>query len=173
MTNDTASAADRVVIVRESARENIWFLGDLIQPIVTSEMTQGRFQVALTHSKPGSEPPLHRHANEDEIFYILEGRMSFWAGDVSADLGPGDCILMPRDVPHIFRADSETGARWLVMTAPADFEHFLRTVAIPADYAAPQKGWEMTDEIEERLEKACDRFGITLLAPPGTRPTAI
>ncbi|WP_426409686.1 cupin domain-containing protein [Bradyrhizobium ganzhouense] len=170
----TAQAADpnsRVFIVRESERESLWFLGDLIQPIITTQMTQGRFQIALTHSKAGSEPPLHEHNGEDEIFYVLEGRISFWAADQAVTLGVGDCILMPKDVPHIFQADRDTGAKWLVMSAPGGLDDFFRSVAVPAEYAAPKKGWVMDHATEKRLEDACKRFGITILAPPGTRPT--
>lgn len=160
----------RVSVVRQEERENLWFLGDLIQPIITSEMTQGRFMMALTHSKAGSEPPLHEHDAEDEIFYILEGKISFWAADTEVTLGPGDCILMPKDVPHIFQVAPDLEAKWLVMTAPGGLEDFFRDVSIPAEYAGPQRGWEMDEATQKRLEAACAKHNITLLAPPGTRP---
>jgi quercetin dioxygenase-like cupin family protein len=166
-----AATETRVRVVRESERENLWFLGDLIQPIITSEMTEGRFQLALTHSKAGSEPPLHEHDAEDEIFYLLEGEVSFWAADTEVTLGPGDCILMPKDVPHIFRAANDAEAKWLVMTAPGGLEKFFRAVSIPAEYPAPQKGWEMDEATERRLEAAAEEFKIKIIAPPGTRPS--
>lgn len=173
MSTQAANASSRVFIVREAERENLWFLGDLIQPIITTQMTQGRFQMSFTDSKAGSEPPLHEHNGEDEIFYVLEGRISFWAADQVATLGPGDCILAPKDVPHTFQADRETGAKWLVLSAPGGLDDFFRAVAVPADYAAPQKGWAMDHATEKRLEDACKRFGITILAPPGARPADI
>jgi mannose-6-phosphate isomerase-like protein (cupin superfamily) len=170
MNSTHTTDTNRIAVIRETERENLWFLGDLIQPIITTQMTQGRFMMALTHSKAGSEPPLHEHAGEDEIFYILEGRISFWAADTSVTLGPGDCILMPKEVPHIFQVDPQSEAKWLVMSAPGGLDDFFRAVAIPADYPAPQKGWRMDHATEERLENACQRFSITLLAPPGHRP---
>lgn len=173
MTAEAVDQASRVFVVREAERENLWFLGDLIQPIITSRMTEGRFQMALTHSKAGSEPPLHEHGGEDEIFYVLEGKISFWAADRTCVLGAGDCILMPRDVPHIFQADRDTGAKWLVLSAPGGLDDFFRAVAVPAEYPAPQKGWSMDHATEKRLEDACKRFDISILAPPGTRPTEI
>lgn len=170
MTAQADVTTNRVSVIRENERENLWFLGDLIQPIITSEMTEGRFMMALTHSKAGSEPPLHEHDAEDEIFYLLEGEITFWAADTEVTLGPGDCILMPKDVPHIFRVTPDVEAKWLVMTAPGGLERFFRAVSIPAEYPAPQKGWEMDEETEARLEAAADEFGITLIAPPGARP---
>jgi hypothetical protein len=113
---------------------------------------------------------LHEHDGEDEIFYVLEGEISFWAADTQVTLGPGDCILMPKDVPHIFRVSPDSEAKWLVMSAPGGLDDFFRAVSVPAEYAGPQKGWKMDEATERRLEDACDRFGITLIAPPGARP---
>lgn len=162
---------DRIYIVRESERENLWFLGDLIQPILTPEMTEGRFELHMTQSRPASEPPLHEHDAEDEVFLLIDGSVEFWAGDQHAVLGPGDCILMPKDVPHVFRSSPETGAKWLVITAPGWFLGFLRAVAEPAEYAAPNRDWNMDDETQKKLYQAAEDFGITILAPPGTRPS--
>lgn len=159
------TATNRVSVVRAEERENLWFLGDLIQPIITTEMTQGRFQMALTHAKASSEPPLHEHDAEDEIFYILEGHVSFWAGGEHVVLGPHDCILMPKDVPHIFQASKNVEAKWLVLSAPGGLDEFFRDVAIPAEYPGPQRGWRMDAETEERLDKACVKHKITLLDP--------
>lgn len=170
MTETTTTTASRVAVIRESERESLWFLGDLIQPIITSEMTRGLFQMSLTHSKAGSEPPLHEHNGEDEIFYLLEGQISFWAADVAVTLNAGDCILLPKDVPHIFKVSPEAEAKWLVMSAPSGLEQFFRAVAIPAEYTGPQAGWAMDDETEQRLEAAAEEFNIKIIAPPGTRP---
>ncbi len=173
MSSQVGADSDRVCVIRRDERESIWFMGDLIQPIVTSEMTDGRLMMALTHSKPGSEPPLHEHSAEDEIFFILEGEMSFWAGDTAVRLGAGDCILMPKDVPHIFRAAPDQEVKWLVLTAPGGLEKFFRAVSVPAEYPGPQVGWEMDAQTEERLEKAAKEFGIRIIAPPGTRPAGV
>lgn len=165
-----AASTSRVKVIRESERENIWFLGDLIQPILDTETTQGRFTLALTHSKAGSEPPLHEHSGQDEVFYLLEGEIAFWAQDTAVTLTAGDCILLPKDVPHVFQVAPESEARWLVMGAPGGLNEFFRRVSVPAEYAAPQKGWRMDEATERRLEDACCEFGITLLAPPGLAP---
>jgi uncharacterized cupin superfamily protein len=37
------------------------------------EDTGGAFALIQAVSRPGSEPPLHVHEREDELFYILEG----------------------------------------------------------------------------------------------------
>lgn len=99
--------------------------------------------------------------------------MSFWAGDTAVQRGAGDCILMPKDVPHIFRAAPDQEVKWLVFTAPGGLEKFFRAVSIPAEYPRPQVGWEMDADTQERLDKAAKEFGITIIAPPGTRPNQV
>ena len=38
---------------------------------------------------------------EDQTAYVLSGRVGFRIGDEDFDAGPGDCLWMPRDVPHV------------------------------------------------------------------------
>ena len=47
--------------------------------------TGGSMAVLETTVPPGEGPPLHLHANEDEVIYVLEGDLQFRAG---ADLHP-------------------------------------------------------------------------------------
>lgn len=69
--------------------------------------------------------PLHRHKNEDEYSYVLEGR-------VGADLGgeivigePGDLIFKPRNQWHTFWNAGDEPARILEIISPAGFERYF------------------------------------------------
>lgn len=42
----------------------------------------------------------HRHAGEDELFLILEGRLRLRFREGDRDLGPGELIVVPRGVEH-------------------------------------------------------------------------
>lgn len=156
---------ERIYVIRAKERKNWWFLGNLVQPIITSEMTNGQFMMSQTHAYLGSQPPVHEHNGEDEIFYILEGAVTFWVEDTAVTLGPGDSILMPKDVPHIFQASSEVETKWLNISGPAGLEKFFEDVSVDAEYPGPQRGWAMDDATLARLDKACEKYGITLLDP--------
>lgn len=41
----------------------------------------------------------------DKLFYILRGRGRFHVGPTTADVGRGDAVLIPHDVPHSFEGD--------------------------------------------------------------------
>ena len=46
--------------------------------------------------------PLHRHTNEDEYSYVLEGRMGALLGDEVAYAEKGDLVFKPpRPVAHL------------------------------------------------------------------------
>ena len=49
----------------------------------------------------------HHHEHEDELFFVLDGRlrMEFRDGDVT--LGPGECLVVPRGVEHRPVAEEE------------------------------------------------------------------
>jgi len=66
----------------------------------------------------GEEPPDHTHDSEDEMFYVLEGAVSFRCGDETFQLEKGSFIFLPRGIQHGYTIDSETPVRVLVVTAP-------------------------------------------------------
>ena len=47
----------------------------------------------------------HAHAEEDELFLVLEGRLTMEFRDRSVELSEGDMIVVPRGVEHRPRAN--------------------------------------------------------------------
>lgn len=46
-------------------------------------------------TRQGEEPPDHSHPTEDEMFYVLEGELTFRCGDRSFDVGAGGFVSSP------------------------------------------------------------------------------
>ena len=46
----------------------------------------------------------HHHAGEDELFFVVEGRLRMQLRDSNCDLGPGEFIIVPRGVEHCPKA---------------------------------------------------------------------
>jgi len=125
----------------------------------TGEQTDGRFFLLESISMPpGLASPYHRHHNEDEAFYVLEGRMRFVCDGEWMDAGPGTWVYGPREIPHGFKVVGTEPARMLLMCAPAGFEKFVVELSAPLD-AAPAPP-DMA-----RLADAAARFNIDLLGP--------
>ena len=82
-------------------------LNDLIdRRIITGE------KVMLTHVylKKGAVVPMHSHFNE-QITYILEGRLKFWIESEDADpitVGAGEVLTLPSNLAHKAEALEDT-----------------------------------------------------------------
>lgn len=61
----------------------------------TGETTGGAFTL-LEEAPPLADTPMHVHAHEDELFYVLEGQHVFVVGDEVHQLGPGGVVFAPR-----------------------------------------------------------------------------
>ena len=49
----------------------------------------------------------HSHAEEDELFLVIEGRLTIELRDGAVVLGPGQMVVVPRGVEHRPIADGE------------------------------------------------------------------
>ena len=107
------------------------------------------------HTKKGG-PPRHLHHNEDEWFYVIEGDYILEAGTERFHLGPGDSILGPREVPHVWAFVGDTPGKLLIAFAPANkMEAFFR------DNAKQMSGGKYANEAERY-----QAYGMELLGPP-------
>lgn len=86
------------------------------------EETGNRYSISEWWLEPHSTGPgAHSHP-EDDVFYVLEGTMSFLIGNRWIDAPKGSFVLAPAGVTHDFenRSSSRTGA--LNFSIPGDFE---------------------------------------------------
>jgi len=65
----------------------------------------------------GSSGEAHAHADQEQAFYILEGEMEVTVGEKTYLAGPGDCVFLPRDVPHCHRNAGGGTLRFLFISA--------------------------------------------------------
>jgi mannose-6-phosphate isomerase-like protein (cupin superfamily) len=63
----------------------------------------------------------HAHA-EDDVFFVLEGTMSFLIGDCWADAPRGSFVLVPGGVTHDFENRGPVRSGVLNFSVPGDFE---------------------------------------------------
>jgi mannose-6-phosphate isomerase-like protein (cupin superfamily) len=81
----------------------------------------------IFHARGG--PPRHLHYEQDEWFYALEGEFLIEVGAERIRLNPGDSLLAPRRVPHVWAYTGNTRGRILITFMPAgQMEAFFREV---------------------------------------------
>ena len=79
----------------------------------------------------------HQHETEDELFFVVQGRLRMELRDQTVELGPGEMLVVPRGVEHRPVAEEEV---LLMMFEPAST---LNT--------GDQAGNDRTVEAPERL----------------------
>lgn len=95
--------------------------------------TGGTFAVVEHPIAPGTlAAPPHRHQNEDEASYVLEGNIAVEIGDRVVYASPGTLVFKPRGIFHTFWNEDEIPARVLEIISPAGFEKYFEEVAVLA-----------------------------------------
>jgi|SRR5213594_3436701 len=145
--------------------EAIWSFGVLATIKASGETTNGRVAVIEHLAPQGAGSPLHVHHREDEWFYVTEGALTFWVGGEVSEAPAWSFVYGPRDIPHTFLVSSPQ-ARFLLVTEPAGFEGFLRTMGQPApSLTIPPPAAPPSDLAP--LVAAAAEYGIEILGPPG------
>ena len=142
-----------------------WFLGNLVTIKAGSAHTNGRLTVAEFINPPGFAPPVHRHLQEDEAFYVLEGTAEFRCGDHRMRAGAGDFVFLPVGLPHTFLVGADEPLRCLQITTPGGFESFAAAAGVPA---TERRLPDAQPVDPAALGHAAVLHGLELLGPPPT-----
>jgi quercetin dioxygenase-like cupin family protein len=103
---------------------------------VTSEV----FVVVL---EPGEAPPLHKHDDTEQIFYVIEGAGTLTIGEPAQHIGvkPGDVVRIPPHALHSIKCDGATTLRYLSVDA------------FVGEKPQSEPTWD------SHVQTLCDRFG--------------
>lgn len=87
--------------------------------VKAGELHPGRGAAFMEYTtRQGEEPPDHTHPTEDEIFYVLQGELTFRCGGETFEVGPGGFMYLPQGIQHGYTIRSEGLVRLLVVTFP-------------------------------------------------------
>jgi len=107
----------------------------------------GKWSAFEAEVAPGFDVGAHRHAEAEEIFYILEGELDLlafeprtrasddWTAWESASGsrvvrgGPGSLMFVPAGCPHAFTNPGTASARMLFLVTPSGHEQYLEGIA--------------------------------------------
>lgn len=149
-----------VLALEPGEGEAVWFVDHLVT--VKADAAEGApfsfLEIALP---PGASTPFHRHQDETETFYVLEGEVTFvLEGDRTRAARPGSFLHVPAGVAHGFQ--TETAARVIVITGQRGFLDLVRDAGEPA----PRREVPPPTEPDlPRIGAAAARHGIDLLGP--------
>jgi len=116
--------------------ERVAALTDYFSPRVIGEVNDVYIKVAKIK---GDDIPWHNHANEDELFYIIEGSLLFEVeGEEPFTMEPGDLYVVQRGVNHRVTSTEECS---ILLVENKSTAHLGDTES------------EITKSVEEQLEE--------------------
>jgi quercetin dioxygenase-like cupin family protein len=107
---------------------------------------------------PGEGPPLHLHTSQDELLYVLEGRLRVRLDADMHQAPAGSLVFIPRRMPHTWQNAGDETVRFLVLFTPAagGMEHFFeRSATLGEDASAA-----------DAFGKFARDAGMEVLGPP-------
>ncbi len=157
---------------------------------------KGRFDERIELGGPGGEPndckvsgkdtggamcvfeftgasggPPHRHHDQDEWVYVVEGEFEAHVGDKRFHLGAGESVFMPRKVAHMWgRVGGQPGKVINVYQPAGRMEEFFRELGKPPEdlITAEQMAEKTYTEGQVKsLRRLFEAHGMELLPPPG------
>jgi quercetin dioxygenase-like cupin family protein len=73
---------------------------EMFPGVIRRTLTDGdRLMLIEVAIEKGGVVPMHTHPHE-QTGYLISGRFLFELGDEKREIGPGDCWLVPSNVPH-------------------------------------------------------------------------
>jgi quercetin dioxygenase-like cupin family protein len=144
---------------------DVWWKTGRMTVKASGAETGGSLGQVEMNDPRGTATPLHRHHNEDETFYVLEGDVTMLVNGERIELSAGDYAFAARGDAHAYIVTSER-ARMLVTISPAGLEQLFVELGVPVLGNEPP-----AEEVMPPMEQVIRRFGAygcEILGPPPT-----
>ena len=91
--------------------------------------TNEKYSVSEWWLEPNSDGPgAHSHEDNDEVFYVLEGTISFLVGDKWIDADKGTFLRIPAKTIHDFKNKTDRKSGLLNFFSPGGFERDMPSI---------------------------------------------
>jgi quercetin dioxygenase-like cupin family protein len=159
----TETATQLYLLADDEGLAEAWWKTGRVTVKAGPDETGEAFSQLVMEEPRGGATPVHIHHNEDETFYILEGRVTMFSGDERIDLEAGDYLFVPRGVVHAYLVSSER-ARMLVTISPSGTEQLFVSLGVPVTGPEPPADAVMPPMPE--LVRQFAAYGTEILGPP-------
>ena len=163
ITRFDASQGPRILHPRDGLQVSLGGCG--VRFMIWGEESGGGFSL-VEHPIPPRHlaAPVHRHHDEDEYSFVLEGTLGALLGDQIVYAEPGDLAFKPRGQWHTFWNAGDTPCRILEIISPAGFEHYFEEATTVSHTPETLIARYRNPADTERTEKL--RRDLGLIFPP-------
>jgi quercetin dioxygenase-like cupin family protein len=173
----TSGAGSPQVLLAEGEGHSVQMGGLGVRFMIDAARSGGGFALVEHPIAPKAlAAPLHRHRNEDEYTYVLQGVVGVQVGDEMTVAFPGDLVFKPRGIWHAFWNPSDAPTRALEIISPAGFERYFEEVAplLPPTHQGPpdvealgavRAKYELEMDMDS-IPQLIERHGLAPQGPP-------
>jgi mannose-6-phosphate isomerase-like protein (cupin superfamily) len=127
-------------------------------PTHINELVMDRSDAAFSEAfiviiEPGKAPPLHKHDDTEQIFYIMEGRGILQTGEaipVESDIEPGDIVRIPVSTWHTIKANRGMKIRYLTIDCFGNAPKNEPTWDSHVEVLCREQGWDYSNVRPDR-----------------------
>lgn len=120
-----------------------------------SSHTMGAYAAVEFVSAPGESVGRHIHENEEELVYLVQGRIEVELGDDKLIAETGTCALLPRGIPHGYRNIGDAESRLLAILLPGRLDGFFSNLSREFAEDRPH---------EDAIATLCGQYGLRFTA---------
>jgi mannose-6-phosphate isomerase-like protein (cupin superfamily) len=126
--------------------KSVWFNGGLVTFYALGEDTGGAFTLFEEAVAPQDRALPHLHHEEDQAFYVLEGKLEFYCDDRTFTADVGSFVYVPRGTTHSYENLGTEPGRLLILSTPAGgTERIFFELGEPAAEGSPPSPTETLD----------------------------
>ena len=155
------------IILSNQGGRALWHFNALLTFKALTTETNGQYWALEGLADKHMAVPLHAHSQEDEIWYVLEGEITFKVGDETRVGGPCTFVYIPRHVPHTFQIKSET-ARWFGFGLSGNLDQWFFETGEPAKALTlpPPPPAPPDEKAVAAIVASLEDYGTETLGPP-------
>lgn len=159
MTPEEMFAGFSVAAGGDRSGERVTLGGEPNDCKVSGQDTAGAMCVFEFTGRGGG--PRHLHHDQDEWIYIIDGEFDFEVDERRFRAGTGECVFIPRTVPHAWGSTDDKPGKIIDVYQPAGgMEAFFREIGRFGD-TPPHEALSL-----EELRRRFHAHGMDLLGPP-------
>jgi len=91
--------------------------------------TRGQYSISEWWLEPYTRGPGAHSHDEDDVFFVIEGTLSFFVGGEWIDAPKGSLVIAPAGTAHDFENRTGERAGALNLSVPGDFEQHMQGIA--------------------------------------------
>lgn len=143
--------------VSSSAIAPIQVLSDQLRVLLHSDASPFQMSVMVVDVPPGGFVPPHRHALEEEGYFVVAGELALTIADQTRTLAAGDFGHVPPATVHGYANRGKVPVRFLAWTVGGPIDRFFEAMSqrvkqMPQDAAA--------------MAEITARFGVEMIGAP-------